>query len=150
MSNTNVVVVSGNLGSDVETASTQGGTLVVKFNIAMNKHRPDGQGGFITDTSWITVKSFGNLAERLGGKLSKGFKVIVTGEISEERWQDKATGENRSKLLIIAASVENLSLSNDKAHHPQRHQAQQSMQQNQTGARHKHVAAPGNDRPAGY
>ena len=38
--------------------------------------------------------------------LKKGARVVVTGELYEETWQDKETGEDRSKVRIRAENVD--------------------------------------------
>ena len=157
MSNTNVVVISGNLGADVESSATGGGTMVANIRIAVNKHSPDGQGGFNTKTSWVSVKSFGPIAERMIGKLSKGSKVIITGELEEEVWKDKQSGANRSKLVVIANSYESLSgAANAKQNQGQfaQQNSQKQGRQNNGGQNNGYQQQPkpqqDQSRPAGY
>ena len=49
--------------------------------------------------------------------LRKGSQVLVTGRISQDNWEDKSTGQKRSKLFITAVSVQFLD-SKDRATGP--------------------------------
>lgn len=110
MSNTNVVVITGNMGDDVDyRVFPQTGNGVAELRVAVNKHRLNQQTGqFDTYTAWVTVKMFGKLAERANEKLSKGAKVTVTGELAEDNWEDQPTGQKRSKLYVVGNSFEYL------------------------------------------
>ncbi len=111
--NTNVVVVTGNLGCEVDfRVFPQSGSGVSEFRVAISKYRPNDQGGFETYTTWVSVKMFGKLAERARDKLVKGAKVALTGELSEDSWEDTETGKRRSKLVIVANAFEVLSTPN--------------------------------------
>ncbi|MFC1337405.1 MAG: single-stranded DNA-binding protein [gamma proteobacterium symbiont of Clathrolucina costata] len=107
MSNTNVVVLTGNLGDDVDhRVMPQSETSVAEIRIAVNKHRPNQEGGFDTFTAWVPVKFFGNLADRAKEKLAKGAKVAITGELAEDTWVDKNSGQRRNKLYVVGSSFE--------------------------------------------
>jgi len=162
MSDTNVVVVGGNLGDDVSyRVIPQSGKGVAEIRIATNKHRLKPDGGFDTSTSWVTVKFFGKIADRVRDKLSKGDKVTITGELSEDRWVDKNSGQNRSKLFIVANSYEyhgRATKSPDAGNHQGQPQQQSTNRgerssRGQTGqgqARPRHTQANQDGIPPGY
>lgn len=177
MSNTNIVVITGNLGDDVDyRVFPQSGDGIAEFRIAVNKHRFNQQTNqFDTITAWVTVKMYGKLAERASEKLSKGAKVTITGELAEDTWVDDATQKPRSKLFVLGASFEFLgggtkanqqndrgSSSNQGKSRPQQGQAKQNArqsqqgQQAQNGQRTNHQQTPRTQpvaagaRPAGY
>jgi len=110
MSNTNVVIQTGRMGSDVKYAVTPSSkTSVAEVSIAVKKHRYNSTSGeFNETTSWIPVKFFGDLADRAKDKLSKGTLITIVGELTEETWKDKTTGMSRSKLIVVAHSVEKM------------------------------------------
>ena len=54
------------------------------------------------DTTWHNVKTFGRLAETARDQLKKGGKVLVEGKLTTETWDDKQTGQKRSKTVIVA------------------------------------------------
>ncbi len=152
MSNTNVVIQTGRMGSDVKHAvmpSSQ--TSVADVSIAVKKHRYNsGSGEFDETTSWIPVKFFGDLADRARDKLSKGTLITIVGELSEETWVDKQSSKNRSKLIVIVHSFEKLAegknVANMNEHQGKRHAAQpaSSKQQQHQQSQPQAAAAPAN------
>ena len=162
MSDTNVVVVGGNLGDNVNyRVIPQSGKGVAEIRVATNKHRLKPDGDFETSTSWVTVKFFGKIADRVKDKLSKGDKVTITGELSEDRWTDKNSGQNRSKLYIVANSYEyhgRATKSQDDANH-QGQPKQQSTNRGSNSSRGRvgqrqaqahHTQVNQGDVPPGY
>ena len=104
----NVVAISGNCTRDASLRSTQGGTAVLTFGVAVNERRKNPQ----TD-EWENVPQFvdctlfGNRATALQQYLTKGTKVAVYGKLRYSSWDDN--GQKRSKLEVIAEEVEFLS-----------------------------------------
>jgi len=56
-------------------------------------------------TSYFDVKIFGKQAESTSQYLSKGNLALFAGRLEQERWEDKNTGDKRSKVVIIANEV---------------------------------------------
>ena len=96
MSNLNIVVLQGNLTRDPETRFTDTGLAIVKFGIAVN-------GGFgeKEEVSFIDCTAFGKQGEALAKFFTKGKQILVEGRLRQERWQDKQSGANRSKLSVV-------------------------------------------------
>ena len=101
MSGTNVVVLTGRLGKDPELKSTNTGKALAKFSIAVD----DGWGEK-KKTDWWDVEVWGKTAEAVGRLVTAGKRVTVTGALKQETWQDKQTGDKRSKTKILALSVD--------------------------------------------
>lgn len=99
----NVVCLIGRLGKDPELRVTQGGTSVAKFSLAVDR-RDEAK-----NTDWFDVTCFGKVAESTGQYMKKGCMVGVTGRLQQDKWQDKNSGQNRSKVSIIANQVDFLS-----------------------------------------
>ncbi len=93
----NQVCLIGRLGQDPELRYTQGGTAVAKFSIAINRI-----GGPDKVTDWFDITAFGKVAESLSNHMRKGCRVGISGRLQQEKWQDKQTGQNRSKISVIA------------------------------------------------
>jgi len=151
MSNTNVVIQTGRMGSDVKHAvmpSSQ--TSVADVSLAVKKHRYNsGSGEFDETTSWIPVKFFGDLADRARDKLSKGTLITIVGELSEETWVDKQSSKNRSKLIVIVHTFEKLAegknVANVNEHQGNRPVAQPaSAKQQHQRSQPQAAAAPAN------
>jgi len=99
----NLVCLIGRLGKDPELRVTQGGISVAKFSIAVDR-RDEAK-----NTDWFDVTCFGKVAENTGKYMKKGCMVGVTGRLQQDKWQDKQSGQNRSKVSIIAGQVDFLS-----------------------------------------
>lgn len=101
MSNVNAVVIEGNLTRDVEVRFIPSGTAVATFAIAVNK-RTVQNGEKKESVSYIDIVAWGKQAESCGQYLSKGDHVIVEGSLEQRRWDDRSSGEKRSKLEVVA------------------------------------------------
>jgi single-strand DNA-binding protein len=105
-SNINVVVITGNLTSDPELRSTQGGTSVCKLRVAVNTQRKDGQTGeWVEKANYFDVTVWGAQGENCANYLSKGRPVAVQGRLDWREWEDKE-GNKRQGVEIIANSVQ--------------------------------------------
>lgn len=103
----NRVTISGNLTRDPELRATPGGTQVLSFGVAVNDRRKNQQTGQWEDQpNFIDCTLFGNRAEALSRILRKGMKVAVEGRLRQSRWQDRQTGQNRSKIEVIPDEVD--------------------------------------------
>ena len=106
MSDLNRVTLIGRLGRDAELKYTIKGKAVCKFSIAVNKRRRiDDQ--WEDEVSFFDIILLGKVGENLAPYLLKGKAVGIDGEPRQERWQQD--GQNRSKVGIVASSVQLLS-----------------------------------------
>ena len=103
MSDTNTVIVTGNLTRDPELRYTPKGVAVANVGLASNrKYR---QGDEIKDEAcFIDVTVFGSTAEAVAKHLDKGRKVLVEGRLRFHSWENEV-GQKRSKLDVIAERV---------------------------------------------
>ncbi|MBC8404559.1 MAG: single-stranded DNA-binding protein [Planctomycetes bacterium] len=106
MSSFNRIILMGNLTRDPEVRQSQTGTFIVKAGIAVNERMPDGQGGWKDEASFFDMVIFGKRAEAFSRFMRKGRTVLVEGKLRQGRWQDKETGQNRSKIEVIVDSWE--------------------------------------------
>ena len=53
------------------------------------------------ETTFVDVDAFGKQAETLGQYMQKGRPILVEGRLKLDQWEDKNTGQNRSKLGVI-------------------------------------------------
>jgi single-strand DNA-binding protein len=99
----------GNLGADPELRYTVGedSDPVCSLRIFFDRPKPDGNGGFEDKGGfWMDASLWGARGETAARLLKKGARVAVTGELYEEAWQDKESGEDRSKLRVRADNVD--------------------------------------------
>ncbi len=95
--------LTGNLGRDPEFQTTQSGQMVAKFSLAVRQPKKQGQD---QPAFWVKVEVWGKQAEYVANYLKKGASVCVTGQVAEESWTDKNTGELKKAVVIRNASVE--------------------------------------------
>ena len=96
----------GNLTRDPELRHTPKGTAVAELGIAVNERRPDGNGGYKEEAVFLDVTVWGVQAENCQKYLTKGRGVFIEGRLQMETWDDKATGQKRSKLKIVAENIQ--------------------------------------------
>jgi len=102
----NKVILIGNLGKDPEVRYTQGGQAVANLRIATSRSWTDKQSGQRKEeTEWHDVEVWGKQAEQCGEYLAKGRQVYVEGRLKTDKWQDKQSGQERSRVKIVADSV---------------------------------------------
>lgn len=101
MSSYNRVILVGNLTRDLELKYTSSGTAVTEIGIAVNR-KYKGQ----EETTFVDCTAFGKTAELAAQYLSKGRSCLIEGRLQLDQWEDKKTGANRSKLKVIAESIQ--------------------------------------------
>jgi len=100
----NHVVIMGNMTRDPEIRTIPSGKRVANITVAVNESvkrgdRWEDEATFVEVTVW---EKTAELVERFGGK---GKPILIEGRLRQEKWQDKATGENRSKMVVVASGV---------------------------------------------
>ena len=102
----NITIIKGNLTAAPELTFTPSGTAVCDFRIANNRVFRNSTDELMEETSYFNVKTFGKQAENHAEHLLRGSQVTVTGRLKSEEWDDKQTGQKRSRILIIADQVD--------------------------------------------
>ena len=108
MANLNSVHLIGNLTRDPEVRYTPKGTAVCDISLAINRSiPPEKEGGdWREETVFVDVTLWGKTAENAGQYLAKGRSVFVDGRLALETWEDKQSGQKRSRLKVVAESVQ--------------------------------------------
>ncbi len=104
----NRVILIGNLTRDPEMRYIQSGTPVSTIGLAINEKRKGRDGQFKDETTFVDVTCWGKTAEIASHYLHKGSPVMFEGRLKLDTWQDKQTGQNRSKLGIVADKMQML------------------------------------------
>lgn len=103
----NHVAVVGNLTRDAELRSTAGGSCVMHFGVAVNDRAKNPRTGEWEDRpNFIDCTMFGTRAESVSRFLHKGAKVAIEGKLRWSQWDDRKTGEKRSKVEVIVDEIE--------------------------------------------
>lgn len=93
-------ICMGNLTREPELRYTPGGMPVCEFTVAINSARKE------DGTFFGVVCVFGKTAEACQRYLAKGSPVLVEGKLKNDEWEDRQTGQKRSKTRIYADNVQ--------------------------------------------
>lgn len=105
----NKVIMLGNLTRDVEVRHTAGNLTVATVSIAVNRKWKDRDGQDQTETCFIECEAWGRTAEVCKQYLVKGRPVFIEGRLKYEQWEDKNSGQKRSRHKIVIENVQFLS-----------------------------------------
>lgn len=110
MPNLNKVMLMGNLTRDVELRTMPSGMVVAQLGLAVNRKFRDKQTNELREeVTFVDIELFGKTAEVAGQYLSKGRPIFVEGRLKFDQWDDKSTGQKRSKLKVVGERIEFLS-----------------------------------------
>lgn len=109
MASLNKVMLMGNLTREPETKRTPKGTAVTQMSLAINRQYTTEGGERKEEVTYVDVEAWGKLAEICGEHLSKGKQVFVEGRLKLDTWEDKQSGEKKSRLRVAADAVQFLS-----------------------------------------
>jgi single-strand DNA-binding protein len=98
------ITIIGSLGRDPELVFTAKGGALCSFTVATSRRYKQND-EWVEKTAWVDVTAFGTLAENIAASITKGCRVIVTGTVDQDEWEDKETGKKRTKLKILADGV---------------------------------------------
>lgn len=96
----NHVTLQGNLTRDPEIRFTTGGTAVCEITIAHNKKWKTEAGESKEVVAFIAATIWGKKGEAFAQYHRKGDQALITGELAQENWDDKKSGEKRSKTKV--------------------------------------------------
>ena len=102
MSSFNKVMLMGNLTRDIELRYTPAGKAVGAFGIAVNrKFRDSKTNETREEVTFVDCEVWDKTAENMSQHLSKGKPVFIEGRLKLDQWNDKTSGEKRSKLKVV-------------------------------------------------
>lgn len=120
MASFNKVILLGNLTRDPEVKFTAGGTAVAEIGLAVNRKWMDKQSNtWKEETTFVDVTLWGRSAEVAGQYLAKGRPVLIEGRLQLDTWNDKTSGQKRSKLLVVGESMTMLGGNTPRGEHDQ-------------------------------
>ena len=107
MASFNKVILMGNLTRDPEVRYTTGGTAVTDIGLAVNRFWMDKNSNERKEeTTFIDVTLWGRTAEIAGEYLSKGRPCLIEGRLQLDQWDDRETGQKRSKLKVVGDTLQ--------------------------------------------
>ncbi|HYG25123.1 MAG TPA: single-stranded DNA-binding protein [Verrucomicrobiae bacterium] len=106
MASFNKVILVGNLTRDPELRYTPKGTAIAKIGLAVNRTWKNEAGESKEEVTFVDVDAFGRQAETIGQYMKKGSPILVEGRLRLDQWDDKQTGQKRSKLGVVVEAFQ--------------------------------------------
>ncbi len=101
MANFNKVYLIGNLTRDPELRVTPKGTAICQFGLAVNRQFKDESGALRDETTFVDIEAWGKQGETIAKYCTKGRPLFVEGRLKFDQWEDKTSGQKRSKLKVV-------------------------------------------------
>lgn len=107
MANLNKVMLIGNLTADPDVRTTPRGTPVTELRIAVNRvTNGANEGERREEATYLDVTCWGRTGEIAAQYLAKGRPVFIEGRLQQDTWEDKQTGQRRSRIRIVAENLQ--------------------------------------------
>lgn len=106
MASFNKVILVGNLTRDPQVRYTPGGSAVAEIGLAVNRSWFDkNSNSRKEETTFVDVTLWGRTAEVASEYLTKGRSVLIEGRLQLDQWDDKESGQKRSKLKVVGENM---------------------------------------------
>lgn len=106
MANVNKVILIGNVTRDPEVKFTSKGSAVTDIGLAINRNYTLDNGEKREETTFVDVELWGRLAEIAGEYAKKGRPLYVEGRLRMDTWEDKASGQKRSRMKVVGENLQ--------------------------------------------
>lgn len=106
MASFNKVILLGNLTRDPEVRYTPKGSAVCDLGVAVNRVYTTDSGERREEVTYVDVVLWARLAEIAGEYLKKGRPVFIEGRLQMDSWDDKQTGQKRTRLRVVGESMQ--------------------------------------------
>jgi single-strand DNA-binding protein len=106
MPNLNSVHLIGNCTRDPELRYTPNGTAICDIGVAINRSYTSDDGQKREDTTFVDVTLWARVAEIAAQYLKKGAPVFIDGRLQLDTWDDKQTGQKRTKLKVVGENIQ--------------------------------------------
>src|SRR4029079_3707097 len=112
MANVKKVMLIGRLTRDPEVRMFPNGGKVAKFGFAVNNRKKNSQTGqwedipMFIDCEAFNRGDYSKQADLVEQYLTKGRQVYLEGHLQLDQWDDKATGQKRSKHKVVVDHIQ--------------------------------------------
>jgi len=96
----NKVILLGNLTRDIELRTTQGGTALAKFGMAINRKYSTQNGEQKEEVCFVDLTAFGRQAEVLNQYVKKGSQLFVEGRLQYSTWEKDGVKKNKLDVVV--------------------------------------------------
>lgn len=109
MPDLNTVMLAGRLTRDPELKYLSNGTAVCSCALAVSrKYKAKDSKDTREETVFVDFEAWRQVAEWMGDRLHKGDPVLVSGSLKSDQWEDRQTGQKRSRIMVRADRVQAL------------------------------------------
>jgi single-strand DNA-binding protein len=106
MASYNKVMLIGNLTRDPEVRYTPKGSAVCDIGLAVNRVYTSDSGEKVEEVTFVDVVLWSKMAELAGKYLHKGRPVFIEGRLQMDSWEDKQTGQKRTRLRVVGEQMQ--------------------------------------------
>ncbi|MBN8711561.1 MAG: single-stranded DNA-binding protein [Verrucomicrobia bacterium 61-8] len=106
MASLNKVMLIGNVTRDPEIKYTPKGSAVADLGLAINRSYTNQGGEKVEETTYVDVELWGRLAEIAGEYAKKGRPIFIEGRLRIDSWEDKQSGQKRSRLKVVGEGLQ--------------------------------------------
>ena len=98
----NKVILMGNFTRDPELRFLPNNTAVCDMGLAVNDRFQNKSTGQWEDRpNFVDCTAFGRTAENISKFFAKGRPIFIEGKLRFEQWEDRQSGQKRSKLKVV-------------------------------------------------
>jgi single-strand DNA-binding protein len=101
MPNLNKVMLMGNITRDIELRTIPSGQSIAQIGLAINRSWTSADGEKREEVTWVDCEAWGKTAEIMHKYLAKGRPVYIEGRLKLDQWDDKESGQKRSKMKVV-------------------------------------------------
>lgn len=105
----NQVTLVGNVVRDPDTKSLKNGGIVAHLTLGLTRRWVTDSGEKKEEACFVDVDAFSKVASIIEKYVRKGDPILIDGRLKLDQWDDKQTGQKRSKLSVMANSIQLLS-----------------------------------------
>jgi single-strand DNA-binding protein len=106
MASLNKVMLIGNVTRDPEVKFTPKGSAVADLGLAVNRIYTNQAGERVEEVTYVDVELWGRLAEIAGEYAKKGRPVFIEGRLRMDSWEDKQSGQKRTRLRVVGDGLQ--------------------------------------------
>ena len=106
MASLNKVMLIGNVTRDPELKYTPKGSAVADLGLAVNRTYTNQSNEKVEETTFVDVELWGRLAEIAGEYAKKGRSIFIEGRLRIDSWEDKQSGQKRSRLKVVGEGLQ--------------------------------------------
>ncbi len=106
MASLNKVMLIGNVTRDPEIKYTPKGSAVADLGLAINRSYTNQSGEKVEEVTYVDVELWGRLAEIAGEYAKKGRPIFIEGRLRIDSWEDKQSGQKRSRLKVVGEGLQ--------------------------------------------